>query len=116
MTGPVLQEGRRGLVNAKALPVLCRLTADRAEVADSATSTLINLCADEQPHVVEELLSRGLVDRLMETVSTPDCTFRDRALMLLANVTATEMGCRKMMQVREAGRVWCITAERCRAL
>lgn len=93
------QEGRRGLTRANVLAVLCRLTADRADAAEPAVSALINVCADELPQVVEELLKRGIVDRLMETVSTPDCTFRDKALMLLANVTATETGSKRMMQV-----------------
>lgn len=46
-----LQEGRRGLVNAGAIPVLCRLSGDHERVAEPAISTLINICADELPGV-----------------------------------------------------------------
>jgi len=41
-------------------------THTHTQVADSAISALINLCADELPSVVEELLRRGIVDRLVE--------------------------------------------------
>lgn len=35
-------------------------------MAEPAIAALTNLCADELPRVVEELLRRGIVDRLME--------------------------------------------------
>ena len=157
---------------------------NHTQVAEPAVSALTNLCADELPQVVDELLRRGIVDRLMEvrsiyicvcfgfeslylyassgwvhiystfvvctqsllsvstdlpscvphphtpndphthihinkhthpndpkthppthhphqhkTVTSEDCGFRDRALMLLANVSATARGARRMMQV-----------------
>ncbi len=34
-----------------------------------------------------------------QTVTSDECAFRDQALMLLANVSATERGARRMMQV-----------------
>lgn len=51
--------------------------------------------------MVEEALKRGIVDRLMETVTSEGCGIRDRALMLLANVTVGQQGAKKMMQIRE---------------
>jgi hypothetical protein len=57
------------LHQAGAVSVLCRLTGDHEKIAEPAISALVNLCADELPGVTEELLQRGIVDRLMETVS-----------------------------------------------
>ncbi|KAM3570308.1 hypothetical protein VYU27_007618 [Nannochloropsis oceanica] len=95
------EEGRRGLVEAQVLPTLCRLSADTDKVAEPAISAMINLCADELPSVVQELLKRGIVDRLVETVTSEDCSCRDRALMLLANVSATTTGAKRVMQQEE---------------
>ncbi len=53
-------------MEAQALPTLCRLSADTDMVSKPAISAMINLCADELPQVVEELLKRGIVDRLVE--------------------------------------------------
>lgn len=80
------------------MPIFTRLTGDHERVAQDALSILINISADALPSVVEEMKKRSIPDRLMEIISTPDCTIREKALMLLANFTANESGAKSFLQ------------------
>jgi len=94
------EQGRKMILDADAIPALCRLTGDISNTADGAISCLINICADGGG--INEMLKTDIINRIMETILSEDCKIRNHALMLLANVTTTEEGSRKMLQFDEA--------------
>ena len=95
------------LVKAKAptlLPLLFRKLADEsAEVSGAVGVTLVNLSSD--PVMLESLLGANVCDRLMEHIRSISCPHHDYLTMILANVTTTEDGVRKLVQ-HEDERLW----------
>ncbi|CAM9742053.1 unnamed protein product, partial [Discosporangium mesarthrocarpum] len=78
---------------------LCRLTGDIGSTGTDAVTALVNVSADNTPSL-DKMCSTGLVDRLMENLSSAECTpaLRDLCLKLLANVSRIEVGRKDLCQ------------------
>ncbi|KAG5177528.1 hypothetical protein JKP88DRAFT_347047 [Tribonema minus] len=100
------EEGRLMLYEAGAVPWLCKLVGDVDAIAKDSITALINTGADV-PAATEQMVNSGIVNSVMEVVvdQSQDCTprRRDLCLTLLANVTTTEPGVERMLQLGGKG-------------
>lgn len=94
-------EGRALLNGTKVVDGLKRLLGDRADIAESAVSALVNLSVE--PALLEAILSSKIVAGLMDGLRDPDCTYKRGILMLLTNISQTPEGCDQLMQKGAAG-------------
>mmetsp|Transcript_16450 Transcript_16450/g.22739 ORF Transcript_16450/g.22739 Transcript_16450/m.22739 type:complete len:324 (+) Transcript_16450:44-1015(+) len=96
-------DGPQQLVKASSqiIPPLLRLLGGREEEARAAGSALVNLSTD--PRHCDEMHTAGVIGRVMENLKEKDCACKESLAMLLSNVTLSEKGSAKLLQLGEEG-------------
>eukprot|EP00903_Cladosiphon_okamuranus_P013113 g12231.t1 len=100
------KEGVALLHECGAVKWLCRISGDVGTIGKDAVSCLVNVSAEETSMAaLEDMCKAGIVNRMMEAVSSEEClpSTRDLCLQLLANVTRVQVGATKLAQVGVAG-------------
>ena len=89
-------DGRALLRESKAAGALRRLVGDRDDISRAAVTAMVNACSDGE--LAEQMLRAGAISAVMEALREVNCAYRRQALMLLANLTQSEVGCAQVLQ------------------
>lgn len=95
------QEGREALKNTKVVTELCRLIGDQLIISKPVLTTLINLCEDSELRA--NMSKDSIVESVMENLKDSNYPLKNLCLMLLSNLSQSEVGAGAVLQMRSNG-------------